>query len=94
MSVKADPLDIGSLFERKLLSPPGGHGILKIVLFCSHAKGAAQPESDIDMLVVAGRESESREAVADAAFEAQMRSLRRGSGGLPLMPPGTPPNWQ
>ena len=73
MSVKAEPLDIVSLFERKLLSSPGGYGVLKIVLFGSHAKGTAQPESDIDVLVVAGRESESREAVADAAFEAQMR---------------------
>ena len=73
MSATADPLDIVSYFERKLLSSPGGNGILKIVLFGSRAKGTAQPKSDIDVLVVAGRESESREAVADAAFEAQTR---------------------
>lgn len=38
-------------FARRLLSGPAGNNVTKIILFGSLTKGAARPDSDIDVLV-------------------------------------------
>lgn len=57
--------EFGRLVRKKV----GGH-VRKVVLFGSHARGTATPDSDYDFLIVADNASrEIRDAVVSAAVE-------------------------
>jgi len=72
-------------FTQKILASPAGHNVAKIILFGSLAKGEAEPESDIDVLVFAFDGSETlRDACAETAFETAMET---GEGIEPLVYP-------
>ncbi|MDA2936743.1 HEPN domain-containing protein [Acidobacteria bacterium AH-259-A15] len=59
-------------FKQELLNSPLGNRIMKIILFGSWAKGTAQEESDLDILVVANAGDGLSELIADLALEIQM----------------------
>jgi uncharacterized protein (UPF0332 family) len=45
---------------------------LKIVLFGSHAKGTADGDSDVDLLVIGNTDLDARETIADITLDIQM----------------------
>lgn len=59
-------------FTARLLAGPFRDRIMKIILFGSHAKGAARPESDLDILIVTNNGDELSDFIADLALEIQM----------------------
>ncbi len=72
-------------FTQKLLASPAGRDVAKIILFGSLAKGEAQSDSDIDVLVFAFSGSDAlRDACAEVAFETAMET---GEGIEPLVYP-------
>lgn len=56
-------------FTEHLLSGEGGDKIARIVLFGSHAKGTAGPESDVDILIATLDGREVERAILDRAYD-------------------------
>ncbi|MDI7266794.1 MAG: nucleotidyltransferase domain-containing protein [Myxococcota bacterium] len=67
------PASVGE-FVRLVRASPEGGGLAKVVLFGSVVRGTDGPDSDVDVLVVGVDPGRLSMAVADAAFEIQMRA--------------------
>ena len=59
-------------FKDYLLSSPFKDKIVKIILFGSHAKGTAIPDSDIDIMIFTSNGKEIEKDIMDRAFEFMM----------------------
>ena len=60
-------------FKNLLLADPLGNHIMKIVLFGSYARGTEHDRSDLDILIIASKQNELSDLIADLAFEIQMK---------------------
>ncbi|HKZ82602.1 MAG TPA: nucleotidyltransferase domain-containing protein [Anaerolineae bacterium] len=71
LGANGDPKLIAAAdFAARLLSGPAGDRVARIVLFGSVARGEAQPESDIDVLVAGARDLDAlQNQVADSAYD-------------------------
>jgi uncharacterized protein (UPF0332 family) len=74
LGANGDPkLNAAADFAARLLNSPVGERVARIVLFGSVARGAARPESDIDLLVFSASDPDPvREAVIESALDAGM----------------------
>lgn len=60
-------------FKNLLLADPLHDHIMKIVLFGSYARGTEHDRSDLDILIIASKQNELSDLIADLAFEIQMK---------------------
>ncbi|MCS7282767.1 MAG: nucleotidyltransferase domain-containing protein, partial [Anaerolineae bacterium] len=61
--------DILAHLKDYLLSGEGGDKIARIILFGSHAKGTAGPDSDIDILIATLDGREVEKVILDRAYD-------------------------
>jgi len=74
LGANSDPkLNAAADLAARLLNGPGGDRVARIVLFGSAARGEAEPESDVDLLILGlGELKELQKCASDTAFDMLM----------------------